>query len=390
MRHPHPWRLTPILLAIWASGCDAPSSAARTTQAPRAVSAAGRARLTSPRAAHAVATLEDGRVLFIGGCTENSCESGPASAGVDVFDARTGRVTLAGRLAGPRTGPAVALLPGGDVLVAGGWSGSRVTDAVERFDPDTGKSRRLEGLSVARADIAAAVLEDGRVLLAGGYSGGRPVGVVELFDPVTNGTTLLRPLLVPRAGAMAVKLGGGGVLIVGGGEGSGPDLLPSKAAEVFDPSGGSRRVGDLRAARYKHAAVPIAGGRAAVIGGSDARDNRGKIRLIEIYDPATERFTSGGSTAEARYKIGSAVVALGDGRVFIGGGGSRPEVYDPVVGRSLLLDTPSSAPLNFSAAAGLLDGRVVVAGGYTEAGIQVTDDVKVYTPGAEPRPARSP
>ncbi|HEX8232898.1 MAG TPA: kelch repeat-containing protein [Caulobacteraceae bacterium] len=376
-----PLRQGAAVLALAAAGCGEPSSAARGAQdAAAATKQVSALRLTAPRAAHSVVSLPDGRVLFIGGCTEDSCETGPAGAGVDVYDPRGGTVRSAGRLTGPRTSGAVAVLPGGDVLVAGGWSGPAVTDAVERFDPSTGRSRRLKPLAVARADIATAVLDDGRVLLAGGYSGGRALDVVELFDPRTDAITRLPPLSSPRAGAMAVKLEGGRVLVVGGGEGTGSDLAPSNRADVVQVGAGSRRVGDLRTARYKHAAVAIGGGRVAVIGGSDARDNQGKIRSIEIFDPATERFTSGGSAAEARYKIGSAVVALRDGRVFIGGGGTRPEIYDPSAGRSSLLDAPASAPLNFAAAARLADGRVVVAGGYTEDGIHVTDAVTVYSP----------
>jgi hypothetical protein len=364
--------VTLALLAVAVGACRAAPS-----EAPKAAASKQGLRLNTPRAAHAVVTLPDGKVLFLGGCTETSCETGPAGATVDAYDPRSGAVTVAGRLTGPRTGAAVALLPDGDVMLAGGWAGAGVTDLIERFDPGSGRSRTVARLSLARADPALAVLEDGRVLLAGGFTPQGPTGRVEVFDAKRNAVQVLPPLLVPRAGAMAAKLNGREVLIVGGGAGEGSDLRPSAVAEVYSATTGPRRVGDLQRARYKHAAVAITGGRVAVIGGSDERDAGGKIALIEIFDPVADRFTPGGSTVEARYKIANAVVALADGRVFIGGGGTRPELYDPASGASSLLDTHPGEPLNFSTAAALPGGRVLVAGGYTERGISPTDAVQI-------------
>jgi hypothetical protein len=82
----------------------------------------------------------------------------------------------------------------------------------------------------------------------------------------------------------------------------------------------------------------------------------------------------------SRFKIGGAVVVLGDGRVFIGGGAERAEIYDPVAARSVLAGPPLGAVRSFATASLLPDGRVVIAGGYEEHGIAVSRGVWVVRP----------
>ncbi|HYE27791.1 MAG TPA: kelch repeat-containing protein, partial [Allosphingosinicella sp.] len=153
-------------------------------------------RLASPRAVHSSVVLADGRALLIGGCVQGSCDAGPASATVDMVDAATGSVRPAGRLAMPRIGSAAVPLPGGKVLIVGGWAGSAPTAASEIFDPATGRSAAAAPMAQPRADAMVALLADGRVLVAGGFDGSRRLGTAELFDPTTG-------RFVP-AGSMAV------------------------------------------------------------------------------------------------------------------------------------------------------------------------------------------
>jgi hypothetical protein len=366
-----PCLLVAALLGL--AGCGDPAGQASAPASSPAL-AGGGLRLTAPRAAHAVVSLPDGDVLLIGGCVLDSCELGPASSTVDRFDFQSGRISSAGALDDPRVSTTAILLPSGKVLLAGGWSGATVTDSVEIFNPASGRAASAAPLSLARADIAQAALRDGRVLLAGGYADGRAHAVVELFDPRTQKTSRVAALGIGRAGASAIVLPDGRVLIAGGGE-TGPNgLIPSAAAEIFDPRDNSViATGSLAYARYKHAAVGLRDGRVLVIGGSDERDGRGKIRAMELFDSATGRFGPAGDTLDPRYKIASAVVLLRDGRVLIGGGGERAEVYDPATRRSAHVDPPLGETRNFASASLLPDGSVLVAGGYSEDGIHVRD-----------------
>src|SRR5215210_6137354 len=247
MRHPE----AVAFLAMLAAACGTPSGAAADT-------IEADAGLTMPvaRAAHSAVALPDGRVLLIGGCVRESCEVGPESSTVDVFDPGSKRFEPAGKMLGPRVGTTAATLPGGRVLIAGRWAGSTVIGSTEIFDPAAGSSRAGPDLSSPKADMAVATLRDGRVLLAGGYDGRSAVGEIELFDPRDNSLKRIGSLTIARAGAGAAVLPDGRVLVVGGrvDGASGPRATPT--AEIIDPAtGASRQTGSLADARYKHAVV---------------------------------------------------------------------------------------------------------------------------------------
>jgi len=337
--------------------------------------------MSSPRAVHAAVTLADGRVALIGGCVADGCEVGPGSQTVDIFDPKTMRISPGGTLTTARIGAAAVPLSDGRVLIAGGWTGPQTTASIELYDPKARTSVDAGSLSRARADIAAVVLNDGRVALIGGHDGRGPVADVDVFDPRTQRVAPGPALAYARAaGGASVRLKDGRVLVVGGMEGQG-DRRPSAAVEISDLSfkrwspGGA-----LTHARYKHAAVVLKDGRVLVIGGSDARDRQGKIGSFEVSDPIAAAFAPAGAAVEPRFKIGSAVVVLGDGRVFIGGGGERAEIYDPVTGRSVLAGPSLGAVRSFATASLLPDGRVVIAGGYEENSIAVSRGVWVVRP----------
>ncbi len=323
--------------------------------------------MTSPRAAHSIVTLTDGSVLLIGGCVAGSCDTGPASATVDRFDPATGRVLAAGRLLGPRTQAAVVALKDGSVLVAGGWQGPRITASLERFDPRTGVSARVGEMSAAQM-CQALTLADGRVVLVGEQT-------VEVFDPAASKVSVLSKQSPYLDGGTATLLADGRVLMVGGGVSREPR---AEAFLINVRTGVATQTGSLSAVRRKHAAVRLLDGRVLIVGGSDARDrNGGKMKAMEVFDPKSGRFSTVGQTRDARYKIVDAAVRLADGRVLLTGGAELPEIVDPKTWVSREVDFSIGSTLNFSTAAALPNGDVLVAGGYGEQTIALTDRVWV-------------
>lgn len=364
------------LIASCLAACSSPSEVgAEPAQAVREFGEAAGDALMMPvaRAAHSAVALEDGRVLLIGGCVAESCERGPDSSTVDVFDPNTNQFDRAGTLLSPRVSTTTAALGGGRVLIAGGWVGSTVTNSTELFEARAGRSRSGPNLSSPRADMAVVVLRDGRVLLAGGFDGGRAVDDIDVFDPSDGSLREIGTLSIARTGAGAASLPDGRVLVVGGGVNGVTGLRATATAEIIDPgSGKSRMTGSLREARYKHAVAALKDGRVLALGGSDERDSRGKLDTIESYDPASGRFTPAGRMFAKRYKIGSAVALLGDGRLLIGGGAPRAELYDPATAQLVELGPPLGGSLNFATATLLTGGGVLIAGGYYEDGIRMS------------------
>jgi hypothetical protein len=125
--------------------------------------------MTTPRAAHSATLLMNGHVLIAGGCTQGTCDSGPATQTAEIFDPQTRGFTVIGRLVQPRLSHAAVQLEDGAVMLLGGWVSGRVTVSTERFDPTTGTFNSAPDMLEPRADFSATVLKDGRVLIAGGY-----------------------------------------------------------------------------------------------------------------------------------------------------------------------------------------------------------------------------
>lgn len=169
------------------------------------------ASMHEPRGMAVATALEDGRVLVTGGHDgERKLRS------VETFDPSTETFHPAGDMASPRDRHATLLLPDGTVLVIGGQmpeqrGGSYAT--TEIYDPATGQFMAGPTLRWGRQKIidAVALLPSGAVLIAGGWEQPeiwRP-GEAE-FLPVTG------EMYGRHEFATATVLDAGDVLVLGG------------------------------------------------------------------------------------------------------------------------------------------------------------------------------
>jgi hypothetical protein len=359
---------------------------------PRAAATGGAVAPTGsmhvPRAVHTATLLPGGRVLIAGGMQKNGVFENSA----ELYDPASGRFETLPKLASRRVGQSATLLANGKVLIAGGSAGRRfeggrwigeVVVTTELFDPITRSFRSTGSMNTPRAHQAAVRLADGRVLLAGGYNDGSDaLGSAEIYDPASGVFRPTGPLRTARIPEVAVLLKDGRVLIPGGSDASGGVLA---SAEIFDPrSGRFAPAGDMIAARRKHGGVLLRSGRVLVVGGSDAHDWSGQKTEAEIYDPAANLFAPAASMALRRFKLGSAVAVLLDGRVLVAGGAAAPELYDPAKGEFLPVSGGYGQPRYYAAATLLADGRVLITGGYgtgtASEGPLSTTDAWLFTP----------
>jgi N-acetylneuraminic acid mutarotase len=186
---------------------------------PRSGTWASAGALPDARANHTASLLGDGRVLVAGGLSAGTAPDGKlaTTTSVELYDPGTNSWS-----AGPPTGVARTLhtattLQNGKVLIVGGF-GTGYGDflkAAELFDPVT-NSWTVAGLAIGgRAVHTASLLPNGSVLVVGGgpaYEdpGSRvdSIATSEVYDPGTNRWAPARILNTARAAHTAVVLDG--------------------------------------------------------------------------------------------------------------------------------------------------------------------------------------
>ena len=135
----------------------------------------------------------------------------------------------------------------------------------------------------------------------------------------------------------------------------------------------------MQASRYKHSAVSLEDGRVMILGGSDERDWDGRRQSVEIFDPANGRSQFITPMNRARFKFPHAVAIAVNGKVIVGGGGRRVEVYDYSANRFMLSGGSVEDEWFYATATPLPDGRVFIAGGYNDS-LQPTNQTWIYQP----------
>lgn len=322
--------------------------------------------MSVPRFFHTATLLRDHKVLVAGGMQRN----GVFEASAETYDPATGKFTPAGKMQSVRGwGSTATLLATGKVLIAGGGVGAASHLATaDLYDPATGTFTPTGPMAHPRAGGAAVLLKTGKVLVMGGYESSdvNPSSSAEIYDPSTGAFSSTGSMQVPRSMFAAVLLNDGRVMVVGGASaGQYPDTRIEASVEIYDPASGHFGPTDhMTVARYKVAAVALRDGRVLVVGGSDRRDAQGAYNTTEIFDPRTNRFTSGPVMHFKRYKLPAGVVTLPNGTVLVAGGADQPEVYDPASGSFRNTSGPALNGFYFSTVTVLPDNTVLILGGY--------------------------
>ncbi len=331
--------------------------------------------MSEPRSGHTATLLPDGRVLLIGGMISVRGDE-VLTASTEIYDPQTGATRPSGKLYTPRAGHTATLLPDGDVLVTGGGVEEKALISAELYHAKTGEFVPVGPMLAPRERHAATLLADGRVLVTGGTIV-RPSDAADIYDPRTRTFTAAARMRSRRAAHSSTLLRDGRVLIAGGAE-SLESVL--RSVEVYDPADNSfTEAGQMQASRYKHSAVSLEDGKVMILGGSDERDWDGRRQSVEIYDPASGRSRLIAPMNRSRFKFPNAVAIAGNGKVIIGGGGRRVEVYDYNANRFVVSGGSVEDEWFYATATPLPDGKVFIAGGYNDS-LQPTNQTWIYQP----------
>lgn len=228
---------------------------------------------------------------------------------------------------------------GGEIWVVGGFEGTRAVDSVRVFDIAGGTWRDGPSLPASRHHVMVAVV--GNDL----YSIGGEVGLT--FTPVDDCWVLrdgaaaweeIAPLPEARGAGVAAVVDGR--IIVAGGVGAGNALV--RPVDTFDPTTGawSATRGAMIPTGREHTAGFAYEGRVWIVGGRNL-SLATNMDVVEIYDVAADRWSTGPSLLTARGGFGAAVV--GD-RAYVIGGEQPDRALDEVEVLDLASMTWAASP----------------------------------------------
>ena len=322
-----------------AGGVDSTGSALSQTALVTATTVKPGPALLQARVGHGAALLHDGRVVLVGG--QSSTNAAAALGSTEVYDPLAGSVSKGPDLTTPRS-EAVAVTFGSassqQVLVAGGTSGSANLGSAEVLDFAAGKATALpSSLAEPVSGAGAALMDDGTVVMVGGTTPAGTAGA-EVFDP-TTGTFTAVNVMVRRVGG-ALVANGSEALVAGGQSTIGPEATTESynlASRAFVQSA------LLDKARRDAAAVRLPNG-LAIVGGRNASAALSEVEILTGSTFASSTVT--GTTALATGRYGHTATVVNGSILVIGGfnGSGAPLASIENVNPSSATPPPATTP----------------------------------------------
>ncbi len=282
----------------------------------------------------------------------------------------------------------------GKIYVAGGLAGqtsffSGISTSFESYDPASDSWKELAPIPKALHHISLASAH-GRIYMTGGYTALDFVPDVKstwVYDPQADSWSTAADMPAPRAAATVSTINDI-IYLVGGVTAASTQLW------TYDPAANkwNTQHAPMPTAR-EHLTSAVVDGKLYVIGGEvpnpDGSGNETYQRLTttEVYDPATDQWTTLASMPTPRSSITSAVI---NGQIHVVSGENvqdtcvfpQHEVYDPKTNTwSAMADLPTP---RHGAVSGVVDGKWYVIDGATVPGLltitALSNTVEVFIP----------
>jgi Galactose oxidase, central domain/Kelch motif len=266
-------------------------------------------------------------VVTVTATIPGTAQSASASITIIAAAAPAGTFSAVGNLVTARSNHTATLLATGDVLVAGGigTAGAAIANA-ELFRSATNDFAAIAPMGITRAYHRATMLQNGKVLITGGFDKDNNVlAQAELYDPATKTFSATGSMSIGRVYHTATLLYNGKVLIAGGSTVA--DLttgVPLDSIEIYDPATGKFTVSTdsvMADHRFSHSSILLNNGKVLLVGGIGLAGQ--KLATAELYDPASaaiNKISATGSMATPRWL--NTITSMADGTILVVGGSS--------------------------------------------------------------------
>lgn len=271
--------------------------------------------------------------------------------------------------------------------VASETSGQEVLDMVQAAD---GQEEFIESMSsgwiyvasmtYSRDKLAATTGLDGTIYALGGMpSPYYSTDAFEAYDSNTDTWSTKSPMPIPRNSLAAATGPDGKIYAIGGFITDTPYGL-SNRVDVYDPATDTWSSGNPMPTARDFPGAAVVDGKIYVIGGGRSSSNG---RRVEMYDPATDTWSVMSPKPSSRYAMG---VAVADGKIYTIGGAvvwsatatTTVEMYDPAT-NTWSIKTPMPGPRYRLAAVTEPDGKIYAIGG-SDGGGHLLNKVEAYDP----------
>jgi N-acetylneuraminic acid mutarotase len=262
------------------------------------------------------------------------------------------------------------------VLIFASVSGIAAMGAVSsQASSPAGTWSKVASLVTGRVKHTATLLLNGNILIVGGLDRtNKALASAEVYNLATDRWTSVGSMATGRLDHTATLLPSGKVLVAGGQ--GGPDPFNSvTSTELYDPTTATwSSAAPMFVSRARHTATLLADGRVLVVGGLTLVVGTGGLfpspaTDAEIYDPMANHWST--TAPMGFFGVGQTVTRLADGRVLIAGGWGdagivkSTEIYNAAADRWISA-APMGVARSWHVATLLPDGDVFVAGGINE------------------------
>jgi N-acetylneuraminic acid mutarotase len=275
-----------------------------------------KADMLAARAGHSFIVL-DGKIYAIGGGSSNSAL---CSKTVQVYDPILNSWTFKADMIAGRGNFPVCII-NGKILAIGGASLLYYNSikSIEEYNPETDTWTYIGDMPGARQGHTASLVGGKIYVIGGGETYENAIAEVDVYDTLTKTWTTVTDMPTPRIYLTSVVLNGK-IYAIGGNKGTQNNEIPTTVVEVYDPATDTWTTkADMNWPR-KYLSACVLNGMIYVFGGKGGGhgDCVSWPWHVEVYDPETDTWTKAAKTL-TRVLVGASAAPF-NGKVYISGG----------------------------------------------------------------------